>query len=114
LKGKVLFFKTFADFIVADFEFLKAVFPEIQTAWRNGISDFRSHTGTIFSLPYSRPGKEGEDSTRRTCFISKIEMIGLRVIKVYRFFNQTQTEGFGIKIVVALCVSGNRCDVVET
>jgi hypothetical protein len=40
-------------------------------------------------------------------------VVGLRVVKVYGFFNHAQTQYFGIEIVVAFSVACYRSDVVD-
>jgi hypothetical protein len=46
--------------------------------------------------------------------VTKVEMVGSRVVKVYGQFHQAQPQDLGIKIKVALSITGNRCDVMDT
>src|SRR5690606_20442123 len=63
LEGQLLFPKSFTDDIVRNMEFFNTFFPESQTAFRYGISDFRGHTGPVFSRLYPGPWKKREDGS---------------------------------------------------
>src|SRR5690606_31848669 len=98
---------------MADIEVFKTLFPEFQASFWNRVTYFSGHTGTVFSLSYILPRKKCKYRSRSAGFISKIEVVGLRVIKIDGFLDQAQSEGFGIKIVVALRISGNSRDMME-
>src|SRR5690606_23806911 len=102
------------DSTVTNTQSFKASLPKIQTPHGNRIADFGSHTYTIGSLFDTRPGEKCEDGTWRTNLIAKIEVIGLRVVKVYRFLYQAQPKRLNIKIIIALRITCNGCYMMES
>src|SRR5680860_374722 len=112
LKSEDIFSKLLRDPVVGNIEFLKAFFPEFQAAIRNGIANSCGHSCTVRALFYPWPRKESQDASRGPYSVTKVKMVDLGIVKIHGFFQHTQPEYFGVKIIVPLCISRNGGNVM--
>src|SRR5690606_35363932 len=113
LKRKGPFPQTRFEAVMPYLEALKTIFPEFQTPFRHGVTDFGGHPCARNSLPYPGPRKKGNQGSRRSYPISKIEMIGLRIVKIDCLLYQTQTQRLCIKVVITLCIARDGGNMMQ-
>ena len=58
------------------------------------------------------PGEESDDAARVAGFISKIEVIGARIVKIHGEFHEPQAQDATVEIQVALRIARYCGDVV--
>src|SRR5260370_21049743 len=91
----------------------KAFLPVIQGILRYGECDRAYLPRPLTPLGSIRPGKESQDSTRMPQFISIIQVIGIRRIKVDCLLDQTYAQQARAKIAVLLCITTDARDMVD-
>src|SRR5436190_19968827 len=93
---------------------LQTAAPIIHGPNWNGETCCRDLAGSARSAPRSRPGKESQDRSRRSNSIAKIKMISARIIKIHGLLDQPKAEYLGVKIDIALGISRNRGNVMNS
>src|SRR3954471_8116125 len=93
---------------------LEAITPVIETSRPNRKTRCHHLSSSARSATRARPREKGQDSSGRPNVIAKIEMIGTRIVEVDGAFDQAKPEELGIKIQIALRITGNRGDVMDT
>src|SRR5690606_30229773 len=96
------------------FQALESFFPEFQAGSRDGIANLCGHSGSCLPLFYSGPWKKCKDAARTPHLITKIEMIGLGIIKIHGLLHHPQSKDLRVKIEVPLSLSCNGSDVVKS
>src|SRR5690606_7046023 len=97
---------------MTDITGFKTLLPKVQATFRNGIADLGGHTSPVFSLSDIFPGEKSQYSTGSSHFVTEVEMVGLRIVKIDGFLDQTQAKRPGVKVVVPLCIAGNGRNMV--
>ncbi len=64
------------------------------------------------TLGCARPLEEGDDRTRLSHLIAKIEVIAAGIIEVDRLLDKPQAEHLGIEIYRSLCIRTDDGDMV--
>src|SRR5690554_1177005 len=82
LKGEMSLTKAFVDIFMTDIKGCETFLPEVQATFRNGIADLGGHTRPVFSLSDIFPGEESQNSAGRSHFVTEVEMVGLRIVKI--------------------------------
>src|SRR5690606_39958685 len=114
LKSEVFFPEPFTDHIVGDIEFFKTGLPKTQAALGYGIADLCCHTGTVLPLPNIFPGEKGKDGSRTPSFVPEVEMVGLGIVKIDGFFDQTKSKGLGVEVVITLGIARYCGNMVQS
>src|SRR5258708_9244670 len=91
----------------------KASQPVIQRTLRYGECDRAYLPRPLTPLGSIRPDKESQDSTAMPQFISIIQVIGIRRIKVDCLLDQAQAQQARAKIDVLLCITTDGRDMVD-
>src|SRR6202171_5959913 len=64
--------------------------------------------------PRIRPGKESKNAARSPLLISEVEVVGGRVVEVYRTLDEAETEDTGVEIEIPLGIARDTGDVMNT
>jgi hypothetical protein len=64
--------------------------------------------------PRIGPGKESKDAPRISMFITEVEVIGCRIVKVYGALDEPEAEDAGVEIEIPLGIARDTGDVVNT
>src|SRR6266700_3002943 len=87
--------------------------PVIECRGRDRERDINNLSCAPATFWSARPGKEGHDGTGCAYFITIVEMIGARIIKVDGLLNQALPQNTGIKIDILLWVSHDRGEMMK-
>ena len=112
-KAEHFFLKSLAGAFHRNSRGQQALLPELQRWARD-----TECSGGSFSYPQAaargmRPGKEGKNGSRRPGIVSKVEVIGSRIVKVDGALYKTKPQHLGVEVEIALRVRSNRCDVMQ-
>ena len=106
--------KSLADLAMPDILADKSFFPEFQAACRNGIAYFSGHACARPARTNVFPGEEGKDSAGGARLITKVKVIGSRIVEIDCFFHQSEAEDPRIEVLVTPGIAGDGGDVMKT
>src|SRR2546423_9515612 len=91
----------------------KARFPIVDRVPWNGEADGDNLTYSAHSPSCTRPGKKRNRSSRLTCPIAKIKMIGRWVIEIYCPLGEAKAKNVGVKIDIVLRIARDGSDMMN-
>jgi hypothetical protein len=92
----------------------KALYPETDGAGEYGEGSDGYLAAALSSPPCIRPWKERKKAPRTSLLITKVEVIGGRVIEVYGTLDEPKAEDSGVEIEISLGIARDTGDVVNT
>ena len=111
-EGEVFLLKAFCGLIIRDVLLLKPFDPKIKRVGWDGESRFGGLTTAAASGGDPFPRKERQDGARVTGFVSKVKVIGTRVVEVDGFLDQSQSQRLRVKMQIALRIASDGGNVV--
>jgi hypothetical protein len=88
--------------------------PETDRAWEYRERGDSYLASALSSPPRVRPGKKRKNAPRAPLLITKVKMIGGRVVEVYGTLYEPETEDAGIEIEISLGITRDTGDMVDT
>jgi len=88
--------------------------PETNRAGKNRERCDGDLAAALSSPSRIRPGEKSENAARSSSYVAEVEVIGGRIVEVYRALDQPEAEGAGVEIQISLGVARNAGDVMNT